>query len=81
MELPIPQRKEVFSDNLSGTLHHPRRTFDRLLQDERRLKFGFFAMLLTATVYIFVYIFLTMAGGAPSSFEPFLAVPKEVYYL
>ena len=80
MELSISQRKPVFGDYLSATLLHPRRTFDRLLQDERRMKFGFYAMLITATVYILVYIFLTIAGGAPSSFEPFLAVPKEVYY-
>jgi hypothetical protein len=27
-----------------------------------------------------VYIFLTIGNGAPSSFTPWLAVPKEVYY-
>ncbi|MGE5377652.1 MAG: YIP1 family protein [Bacteroidota bacterium] len=69
-----------FKDYLFGTLFHPRRTFDRLVQDERRLKFGFYAMLITAIEYTLVYIFLTMAGGAPSSFTPWLNVPKEVYY-
>ncbi len=69
-----------FKDYLFGTLLHPRRTFDRLVQDKRRLKFGFYAMLITAIVYTFVYIFLTMGGGAPSSFTPWLNVPKEVYY-
>ena len=69
-----------FKNYLFGTLLHPRRTFDRLLQDERRLKFGFYAMLISVVLYSLVYIFLTLGGGAPSSFAPWLAVPKEVYY-
>jgi hypothetical protein len=72
---PVP-----FLYYLFNTLLHPRRTFDRLLLDERRLKFGFYAMVITATVYTLVYIFLTMGGGAPSSFDPWLAVAKDVYY-
>jgi hypothetical protein len=69
-----------FTYYLFKTLLHPRRTFDLLVKDERRLKFGFYAMLITAIEYTFVYIFLTMAGGAPSSFDPWLAVAKDVYY-
>ena len=69
-----------FKNYLFGTLLHPRRTFERLLMDERRLKFGFYAMLISAVLYTLVYVFLTMGGGAPSSFTPWLAVPKEVYY-
>jgi hypothetical protein len=72
--------KMSFIHYLFGTLLHPRRTFDRLLQDERRLKFGFYAMLISVVTYTLVYIFLTMGGGAPSSFTPWLAVPKDVYY-
>jgi hypothetical protein len=69
-----------FKNYLFGTLLHPRRTFDRLLLDERRLKFGFYAMAISVMVYTFVYIFLTMGGGAPSSLTPWLNVPKDVYY-
>lgn len=69
-----------FKDYLFGTLFRPRRTFDLLLADERRLKFGFIAISINALVYTLVYIFLTIAGGAPSSFDPWLAVPKDVYY-
>ena len=68
-----------FKDYYFGTFIRPRRTFDLLLKDERRLKFGFFAIVLNAFLYTFIYIFLTIAKGAPSSFEPWLAVPQEVY--
>lgn len=69
-----------FSDYYFGTFIHPRRTFDLLLTDERRLKFGFFAMVLNAFLYTLIYVFLTIGRGAPSAFTPWLAVPKEVYY-
>jgi hypothetical protein len=69
-----------FSHYLFSTLLHPRRTFDRLLQDDRRLRFGLYAMAITAAVYTLIYIFLTMGGGAPSAFDPWLNVPKDVYY-
>ena len=80
MAKSLPPKTMSFKDYLFGTLLHPRRTFDRLLLDARRLKFGFYAMLISALVYTLVYIFLTMGGGAPSSFAPWLNVPKEVYY-
>ena len=80
MAQSLTPRTLSFRYYLFNTLFHPRRTFDLLGTDERRLKFGFYAMLITAIVYTLVYIFLTMGGGAPSSFDPWLAVPKDVYY-
>jgi hypothetical protein len=32
------------------------------------------------THFTLVYVFLTIGGGAPSAFTPFLAIPKELYY-
>jgi hypothetical protein len=75
-----PSKSMSFKDYLLGTLLHPRRTFERLPLDERRLKFGFYAMLISVVLYTLVYIFLTIGGGAPSSFTPWLNVPKDVYY-
>lgn len=69
-----------FRNYYFGTFLSPRNTFHALLADERRLKFGLLAISLNAVLYTFVYIFLTIANGAPSSFAPWLAVPKEVYY-
>ena len=63
-----------------GVITRPRRTFDALMADGRRLRFGLFALTISAILYLFVYIFLTMAGGAPSVFTPFLAIPLDQYY-
>jgi hypothetical protein len=69
-----------FKDYYLGTLLRPRRTFDILMTDSRRLKFGLLALSINALLYTFVYIFLTIGNGAPSSFTPWLAIPKDVYY-
>jgi hypothetical protein len=69
-----------FPDYFLGTFLRPRRTFDALMADPRRLRFGFFAVAIAAVLYTLIYVFLTMAGGAPSTFTPFLAIPKESYY-
>jgi hypothetical protein len=69
-----------FKDYYLGAIFRPRKTFETLLADHRKLRFGFFALLINAFLYTLVYIFLTIGGGAPSSFTPFLAIPKEVYY-
>ena len=69
-----------FKDYYLGTLFRPGQTFDTLITDPRKLKFGLLAISLNAVAYTLVYIFLWSAGGAPSSFDPWLAVPKDVYY-
>jgi len=69
-----------FKDYYFGTLFRPGKTFDALLTDNRELKFGLLALSLNALLYTLVYIFLWHGGGAPSSFDPWLAVPKDVYY-
>jgi hypothetical protein len=71
---------EPFKDYYLGLFLHPRRTFDELMTDNRRLKFGFLAFAISLVLYNLVYIFLTAGGGAPSSFKPWLAIPSEVYY-
>lgn len=56
----------------------PRRTFDVLVTDPRRLRFGLLALAITAILYTFVYVFLILGGGQP--FKPWLAIPDDVYY-
>lgn len=51
-----------------------------LLEDDRRLRFGFIAIMINMILYTWVYVNLTIGGGAPSSFTPWLAIPKEQYY-
>ena len=72
--------KPTFGSYYLGTLLHPRRTFDMLVTDPRRLKFGALAVAISAALYTLVYVFLTIGGGAPSSFKPFLAIPVDLYY-
>lgn len=74
-----PKRRS-FKDYYLGAIFRPRRTFDVLMEDSRRLRFGFFAISISVVLYTFVYVFLSMGGSAPSSFTPFLAIPKAVYY-
>jgi len=69
-----------FKDYYLGTLLRPRRTFDALMADERRLRFGLLAIAINAVLYTFVYVFLTIGGGAPSGLQPWLAIPTDVYY-
>lgn len=63
-----------------GTLIRPSRTFDTLMADPRRLRYGALALLSNAVLYTLVYVFLTLGGGAPSSFQPWLAIAPEDYY-
>jgi hypothetical protein len=58
----------------------PRRTFADLLNDEKRLRYGFFAALIPAIGYTLFYIMASQAGGAPSTFKPWLAIPAEDYF-
>ncbi|MBE0643943.1 MAG: YIP1 family protein [Bacteroidetes bacterium] len=69
-----------FGSYLLGTFIRPGRTFEALLADDRGLRLGLAAIGLNALLYTLVYVFLWHGGGAPSSFTPWLAVPKEVYY-
>jgi Yip1-like protein len=69
-----------FKDYYLGTLLRPLQTFDTLIADSRRLRFGLMAITLNAILYTLVYVFLWSSGGAPSSFTPWLAVPRNVYY-
>lgn len=71
---------KTFKDYYFGIFLHPRRTFDELMTDNRRLKLGFLALAISVILYNLVYVFLTMGDGAPSSFKPWLAIPSEVYY-
>ena len=69
-----------FGSYYLGVILRPRRTFDTLMSDSRRLRFGLLALLTDAVLYTLVYVFLWAGGGAPSVFKPWLAIPSNVYY-
>ncbi|HSK13145.1 MAG TPA: hypothetical protein VK907_08005 [Phnomibacter sp.] len=58
----------------------PVRCMDALAQDQRPVRLGFMLMLFPLVGYTLMYIFLTIAHGAPSVFTPWLNISKEAYY-
>ena len=58
--------------------YQPGKAFTALIADENRLAFSLKALLLTAILYTFVYVFLIFGGGQP--FKPWLNIPMEAYY-
>jgi hypothetical protein len=58
----------------------PSQTFDVILSSEKRLKYGFFAFLVPSLGYTLFYIMAYFAGGSPSTFKPWLALPIEEYF-
>lgn len=61
-----------------GTLRSPASTFRHLVGDSSKLRLSFYAVLISALLYTFVYVFLIFGGGQP--FKPWLDIPLEVYY-
>ena len=51
-----------------------------LLADGNYLPLSFGFVLIPTIGYTLLYIFLTIADGAPSSFTPWLNIPKDIYY-
>ena len=61
-----------------GTIVKPDSTLEKLITDDRKIKFGFYSVLITAILYTFVYVFLILGRGQP--FKPWLDIPIETYY-
>ena len=58
----------------------PGQTVAALLKDSRRVRFGILAVLIPAAGYTLMYFCAWIAGGAPSSFKPWLAIPIQQYF-
>jgi hypothetical protein len=58
----------------------PRRALDRLVAARARVRYGAYAVAITAATYQLVYLFLAHNGGRPAVFRPWLAIPAEEYY-
>ena len=77
---PPAAKRRSFGGYYLGVIVRPRRTFDALMGDERRLRLGLTALAVNAALYTLVYELLTIAQGAPSSFKPWLNVTRAHYY-
>lgn len=62
------------------TFFRPERSFAKLLQTEKPIIEGFTFILIPVLGYSLMYVFLTIAHGAPSVFTPWLNISKETYY-
>jgi len=60
--------------------YNPKRTFEIIFESDKALKYGFFAFLIPSLGYTLFYIMAYFAGGSPSTFEPWLAIPIEKYF-
>ena len=63
-----------------GMFIKPGRTFELIINHDQKLKFGFLAFLFPSLGYTLFYIMAWFAGGAPSTFKPWLALPIENYF-
>lgn len=62
------------------TPFQPRASFAALLSGENYFGIGFLYISIPMIAYTLMYIFLTIGGGAPSVFTPWLNIPREDYY-
>jgi hypothetical protein len=70
----------AFLTNYARAFVAPKRAFEALLADPRHLALGAGYLAIPAALYTLMYQFLTLAHGAPSSFTPWLNIPKDEYY-
>ncbi len=74
------QHKDSFLALYVGYFAHPGRTASILLSRTRNAGLGAFAVLVPAVGYTIMYLCGWLAGGAPSTFKPWLAIPIEQYF-
>lgn len=60
--------------------YKPRSSFQILFYSNNSLKYGFYSFLVPALGYTLFYIMAYYAGGSPSAFKPWLALPIESYF-
>lgn len=71
--------RNSFFNNYFKTFVDPSRSFLKVL-DGSYLRDGFFYMLIPSCLYTLMYVMLNLGHGAPSTFTPWLNIPKEQYY-
>ena len=62
------------------TVYKPRKTFEELIIKDDLYKQSFAYISIPIVCYSLLYIFLTIAKGAPSTLTPWLNISKEDYY-
>lgn len=70
----------TFISEYFQTVYNPRKTFEEVIIQENLHKLSFAYISIPIVCYTLLYIFLTIASGAPSTFTPWLNISKENYY-
>lgn len=60
--------------------YKPKSTFQTIVESQNALRYGFYAFLIPALGYTLFYIMAYFAGGSPSTFKPWLAIPMDEYF-
>ncbi len=68
----------IFFRYYLSAITNPHKVFESLIVERRKLALGIKAVLIPATLYTIVYVFLTFGKGQP--FKPWLNIPIENYY-
>ena len=71
--------KTLISDYFQ-TVYKPQKTFEELILKDNLYKRSLVFISIPIVCYSLLYIFLTIANGAPSTLAPWLNIPKEDYY-
>jgi len=71
--------KTFISDYLQ-TIYKPRQTFEELLSMDNLYKLSLAYISIPIICYTLMYVFLTIAKGAPSTLTPWLSISKADYY-
>lgn len=62
------------------TIYRPRKTFEELITQENLYRRSLVYISIPIVCYTLLYIFLTIANGAPSTLTPWLNISKDEYY-
>jgi hypothetical protein len=62
------------------TFYKPKKTIEELITRDDSLKISFIYIAIPIFFYTLMYVFLTIANGAPSVLTPWLNISKENYY-
>jgi hypothetical protein len=71
--------KKFISDYFQ-TVYKPRKKFEELIIKENLLKLSLAYISIPIICYTLLYVFLTIANGAPSTLTPWLNISKADYY-
>ena len=87
MKSPDTMRNSIYhniSEIMSymwGIIPHPVKTTSRLLQEEKKVIYGFLFILIFSSLYTLYVAVLYVVGLEPYYWEPLLRIPLEKWYL